>query len=92
MGCIESSCTQSNLENKPQLPDEVWIKIFGYLDQRTIHFVVSLVSKRWLTIVRNDIGLSGHLKLSEEIIKKRFRIDVPKIIFDDVPEDINFQS
>ena len=84
MGCIESSCTQSNLENKPQLPDEVWIKIFGYLDQRTIHFVVSLVSKRWLTIVRNDIGLSGHLKLSEEIIKKRFRIDVPKIIFDDV--------
>ena len=87
MGCIESSIfhlgTQSNLENWPQLPDEVWIKIFGYLDQKTIHFVVSFVSKRWLTIVRNDIGLSGHLKLSEEIIKKRFHLDVPKIIFDD---------
>ena len=96
MGCIESSIFhRGNLENRPQLPDEVWIKIFGYLDLKTIHFVVSFVCKRWLTIVRNDIGLSGNLKLSEEIIKKRFHLDVPKIIFDDsdnISESVEHQK
>ena len=54
------------------LPEEIWCRIFAYLDPFTIHEAVSVVCKDFLRIVRQDKRLSGSLKLSRRFLQRYF--------------------
>ena len=54
------------------LPEEIWRRIFAYLDPFTIHKVVSVVCKDFLITVRQDKRLSGSLKLSRRFLQRYF--------------------
>ena len=45
------------------MPTEVWIHIWSFLDFKTLQKICTLVSKRWLTDIRNSTRLSGELIL-----------------------------
>ena len=55
-----------------RLPEEIWCRIFAYLDPFTIHKAVSVVCKDFLRIVRQDKRLSGSLKLSRRFLQRYF--------------------
>ena len=45
------------------LPEEVWCKIFRYLNNKSTKKVISTVCHEWRTIIRSDAVLSGSLSL-----------------------------
>ena len=45
------------------LPEEVWCKIFRYLNNKSTKKVISSVCHGWRTIIRSDAVLSGSLSL-----------------------------
>ena len=65
------------------LLEEIWSKIFSYLDEYTLQNVASLVCKDWLNVIRNDCKLSGHLTLKRFIyfadINSMLRNNWPKL-------------
>ena len=46
-----------------QLPREIWVTIFGYLDFKSLQHNATRVCKEWFRIIRNDTNLSGELTL-----------------------------
>ena len=46
-----------------ELPQEIWVKIFGYLDFMSLQHNATRVCKDWFHIIRNDVNLSGKLTL-----------------------------
>ena len=65
------------------LLEEVWIKIFAYLDPHCRQNIASIVCKDWLNIIRNDCRLSGHLTLKRFIyfadVNSMLRNNWPKL-------------
>ena len=47
-----------------ELPREIQVKIFGYLDFKSLQHNATRVCKAWFEIIRNDSNLSGKLTLS----------------------------
>ena len=47
------------------LPEEVLVHIFEYLDYKSLHCIAVQVCKEWLSIIRNDCKLSGELKIKQ---------------------------
>ena len=47
------------------LPEEVWVHIFEYLDYKSLQCIAVQVCKEWLSIIRNDCNLSGELKIKQ---------------------------
>ena len=47
-----------------ELPREIQVKIFGYLDFKSLQHNATRVCKTWFEIIRNDSNLSGKLTLS----------------------------
>ena len=45
----------------PYLNDEEWLKIFSYLDDKEDKKSVLMTCRRWFTLIRNDLKLSGYL-------------------------------
>ena len=59
---IEEKCNEEKtIMNIDDLPDELLIYIFRFLSQFTIQTALTLVSKKWYDVVRNDSKLSGEL-------------------------------
>ena len=50
------------------LPNEIWQKIFSYLEFDQLQKNAALVCKGWFDIVRNDCTLSGHVSLRDDIL------------------------
>ena len=46
------------------LPKEIWIHIFSFLDFESLQKRSTLVCQNWLAIIRNDCYLSGELRLN----------------------------
>ena len=65
------------------LLEEVWIKIFAYLDPHCRQNIASIVCKDWLNIIRNYCRLSGHLTLKRFIyfadVNSMLRNNWPKL-------------
>ena len=53
----------------------MWTKIFRYLDTVSIHTKVSLVSKYFLTLVRNSQNLAGELQISPKYVENVFKLN-----------------
>lgn len=47
------------------LPEEVLVHIFEYLDYKSLQCIAVQVCKEWLSIIRNDCKLSGELKIKQ---------------------------
>ena len=47
-----------------EISPEIWVKIFGYLDFKSLQRIATCVCKRWFEIIRNDTTLSGKLTLT----------------------------
>ena len=47
-----------------ELPKEIWVKIFGYLDFKSLQHDATRVCKYWFEIIRNDSTLSGKVAIS----------------------------
>ena len=47
------------------LPEEVLVHIFEYLDYKCLQCIAVQVCKEWLSIIRNDCKLSGELKIKQ---------------------------
>ena len=45
------------------LPNEILLKVFGFLPSREIHHKVCFVCKKWFQLIRNDTILSGELTI-----------------------------
>ena len=56
---LDSTC-----EEMPDLPCELWEKIWRYLDFNKVQKTCTLVSKSWLNGIRNSQLLSGEMKLT----------------------------
>merc|ERR1712051_514039 len=52
------------------LPVEVWINVWNFLDFNTRQKICTLVSKPWLNQIRNSSILSGEMKISRAYLKK----------------------
>ena len=59
----ESKCFISSKSSKSNLPTEVWILTWSFLDFNTVQKKCTLVSKKWLNIIRNSTRLSGEMIL-----------------------------
>ena len=59
----ESKCFVSSKSSKSNLPTEVWILTWSFLDFNTVQKKCTLVSKKWLNIIRNSTRLSGEMIL-----------------------------
>ena len=46
------------------LPKEIWIHIFSFLDFESLQKKSTLVCRNWFEIIRNDCYLSGELRLN----------------------------
>jgi hypothetical protein len=54
----------------PPFPPEVWLRIFGFLDWKSLQEKAVLVCNSWLEMIRGSPKLSGELSLrSDQIIK-----------------------
>ena len=51
------------MSGAPELPIEIWTKIFSYLDYESLQDNATLVCKEWFEIIRNSSNLSGRLVL-----------------------------
>ena len=49
------------------LPEEIWVKIFRYLDLKSLQNA-QLVCKNWLDIILNDVILSGEYTLARTLV------------------------
>ena len=49
------------------LPEEIWLKIFRYLDVKSLQNT-QMVCKNWLNIILNDVILSGEYTLARTMI------------------------
>ena len=47
------------------LPEEVLVHIFEYLDYKSLQCISVLVCREWFTIIRNDSKLSGELRIKQ---------------------------
>ena len=47
------------------LPEEVLVHIFEYLDYKSLQWIAVQVCKEWLSIIRNDCKLSGELRIKQ---------------------------
>ena len=78
------------------LLEEIWSKIFSYLDEYTLQNVASLVCKDWLNVIRNDCKLSGHLTLKRFIyfadINSMLRNNWPKLKVGQIYLILQFQK
>ena len=45
------------------LLDEIWLHIFQFFDFETVQRTLTLVCKKWFNLIRNDIKLSGSLRI-----------------------------
>ena len=61
-----SKCFISSKSSKINLPTEVWIHIWSFLDFKILQKICTLVSKGWLSNIRNSTRLSGELILRLE--------------------------
>ena len=59
----ESKCFVSSKSSKSNLPTEVWILTWSFLDFNTVQKKCTLVSKEWLNGIRNSTRLSGEMIL-----------------------------
>ena len=59
----ESKFFISSESSKNNLPTEVWILTWSFLDFNTVQKKCTLVSKKWLNIIRNSTRLSGEMIL-----------------------------
>ena len=59
----ESKCFISSESSKSNLPREVWILTWSFLDFNTVQKKCTLVSKEWLNRIRNSTRLSGEMIL-----------------------------
>ena len=59
----ESKCFISSESSKSNLPTEVWILTWSFLDFNTVQKKCTLVSKEWLNGIRNSTRLSGEMIL-----------------------------
>ena len=59
----ESKCFISSESSKSNLPTEVWILTWSFLDFNTVQKKCTLVSKEWLNRIRNSTRLSGEMIL-----------------------------
>ena len=59
----ESKCFISSESSKSNLPTEVWILTWSFLDFYTVQKKCTLVSKEWLNRIRNSTRLSGEIIL-----------------------------
>ena len=59
----ESKCFVSSKSSKSNLPTEVWILTWSFLDFNTVQKKCTLVSKKWLNRIRNSTRLSGEMIL-----------------------------
>ena len=59
----ESKCFISSASSKSNLPTEVWILTWSFLDFNTVQKKCTLVSKEWLNRIRNSTRLSGEMIL-----------------------------
>ena len=59
----ESKCFISSESSKSNLPTEVWILTWSFLDFNTVQKKCTLVSKEWLNGIRNSTRLSGEIIL-----------------------------
>ena len=59
----ESKCFISSKSSKSNLPTEVWILTWSFLDFNTVQKKCTLVSKKWLNRIRNSTRLSGEMIL-----------------------------
>ena len=71
----KSKPSKSNDANEeifgPQLPTELWLMIFGYLDWKTLQKKATLVCNSWLEMIRKCPKLSGEVSLRSDKIKKK---------------------
>jgi len=58
-----SSMSFSEEEQRINLPREMWIEIWSYLDFKTLQKTCTLVSKTWFEEIRNSTRLSGEMTL-----------------------------
>ena len=50
-------------ESKLELPSEVWVKIFSFLDFETLHKTLVHVCKDWKALIKDDPTFSTHVIL-----------------------------
>ena len=74
------------------LPEEVWCKIFRYINNKSTKKVISSVCHGWRTIIRSDAVLSGSLSLKVSSLPiqdlSRLLTDWPKLHQLEVPFEI----
>ena len=66
-----SKCFTSSKSFEINLPTEVWVHIWSFLDFNTLQEICTLVSKKWLHEIRYSTRLSGEmiLRLSNQDVK-----------------------
>ena len=71
------------------LPEEVWCKIFRYINNKSTKKVISIVCHEWRKIIRSDAELSGSLALKVTSLPlhdlSRLLIEWPKLHQFEVP-------
>ena len=50
------------------LPNEIVLKIFGFLDYSTLQKCCTIVSKEWFKLIRHSKVLSGNVRVNEKIL------------------------
>ena len=58
---VNTYCEQE--PHEINLPREIWILIWSYLDFKTLQKTCTLVSKTWFLEIRNSTRLSGEMTL-----------------------------
>ena len=73
-------------------PEEVWCKIFRYLNNKSTKKVLSVVCHEWRTIIRSDVVLSGSLLLKVTSLPlhdlSRLLTEWPKLHQFEVPSEM----
>ena len=66
-----SKCFTSSKSFEINLPTEVWVHVWSFLDFNTLQEICTLVSKKWLHEIRYSTRLSGEmmLRLSNQDVK-----------------------
>ena len=54
-------------DNVVELPQEIWILIFKYLDFKTLQCKAILVCKKWFELIRSNSTLSGEFTLHTQV-------------------------
>ena len=54
-------------DNVVELPQEIWILIFKYLDFKTLQCKAILVCKKWFELIRSNSTLSGEFTLNTQV-------------------------